>query len=78
MILIMSAVSGIAGGAILAIVNVAASMEGADAPPDAAKTQPMLVFGCDCDLRLRKAILYSSSHRRRGAIGQCSALAHLR
>ena len=44
MILIMSAVSGIAGGAILAIVNVAASMEGADAPPDAAKTQPMLLF----------------------------------
>lgn len=44
MIMLMSALSGISGGAILATINVASSMEGADAPESAPKTQLMVVF----------------------------------
>src|SRR4051812_45383365 len=40
----MSAISGFAGGAILAIVNMGASAQGAEAPPTTPKHQLVLLF----------------------------------
>lgn len=44
MILIMSALSGISGGAILAIINLAAVVTGAETPENSLKTQLLFMF----------------------------------